>query len=150
MRINVSKSLPGPLNKLVAMVGEVERAGTAAGLDKSVLELVNLRASQINGCAFCLDMHAKAARERGERQQRLDLLPAWRETELFTETERAALELTEAITRLSETADVSDEVYERATKTLTEDQFAAVVWQVTVINAFNRLNVTSRTPPGAE
>lgn len=149
MRINPTKQLPGPRKQLLAVAGEIERTGLEAGLEQAVLELIKIRASQINSCAFCIDMHSKAARQHGERQQRLDLLPAWRETDLYTETERAALELTEAITRLSETADVPDEIYERATKVLGQDQYAVVVWQACLINTLNRFSVTARNQPGA-
>ena len=100
----------------------------------------------LSGCAFCLDMHAGDARRLGESERRIYLLGAWRETELFNEQERAALALTDAMTRLAETQDVSDEVYEEATRVFTEEQYRVVAWAITVINALNRLGVTSRKP----
>lgn len=149
MRTSLSTAMPDPTAKLIAMNQDVEGAAADAGVDQTLLELVKLRASQLNGCAFCLDMHANGARAHGETQQRLDLLPAWRETDLFDETERAALELTEAITRLSETANVPEETYRRARAVFDEHQYAAVAWQAIVINAFNRMNVTSRAQPAS-
>jgi AhpD family alkylhydroperoxidase len=128
------------------MSTEVEKAAVAAGLDKLLLELVKTRASQLNGCAFCLDMHTTDALKLGEDSRRLFLLDAWRETDLFTEQERAALEITEALTRLSQTQDLPDDVYERAMKVFDEEQYRAVVWEVVVINSFNRLAVPSHAP----
>lgn len=108
-------------------------------MDGRVLELVKIRASQVNGCAYCLDMHTADALKQGEDPRRLHVLAAWRETGLYTEQERAALGLTEALTRLAETNDVPQEVYEYATKAFTEAQYQAVVWMVMVINAYNRV-----------
>ncbi|WP_031470399.1 carboxymuconolactone decarboxylase family protein [Sciscionella sediminilitoris] len=146
MRINLSQKVPEARKHLIAMHTAIEKAAGEAGLSKVLIELVKIRASQINGCAFCLDMHVKDARKAGEQQQRLDLLPAWQETELYSPAERAALELTEAISRLSDTADIPDELYTRVAKEFTEDQFAVVTWAAIAINTFNRLNVTMRTP----
>jgi len=97
-----------------------------------LLHLVKFRASQLNGCAYCLDMHTADAIKQGEDPRRIFLLDAWRETELFTEQERAALELTEVTTRLSQTQDVPDEVYQQATKVFTEAQYQAVAWMIVV------------------
>jgi AhpD family alkylhydroperoxidase len=127
----------------------VEKAAADAGLDQRLIELVKIRASMLNGCAFCLDMHTRDARKLGESERRIFLVGAWWETELYSKQERAALALTDAMTRLSETQDVPDEVYEQATAVFTESQYRAVAWAITVINAFNRLGVTSRKPlPG--
>jgi alkylhydroperoxidase family enzyme len=104
----------------------------------------------LNGCAFCLDMHARDARKLGESERRIYLLGAWWETELYSGQERAALALTDAMTRLSQTQDVSDEIYERAVSVFTEEQYRVVAWAITVINAFNRLGVTSRKPLPAD
>jgi AhpD family alkylhydroperoxidase len=128
----------------------VEKAAADAGLDQRLIELVKIRASMLNGCAFCLDMHARDARKLGETERRIFLLGAWRETDLYTEQERAALALTDAMTRLSQTQDVPDEVYEQATAAFTEEQYRVVAWAVTVINAFNRLGVASRKPLPAQ
>ncbi len=138
-RISIITGMTGPFDALNAMAGEVAKAAAAAGVDITLLELVKVRASQINGCAFCLDMHTADALKEGEDPRRLHVLAAWRETDLYTGQERAALELTEALTRLAETNDVPDEVYEHATKVFTESQYQAVVWMVMVINAYNRI-----------
>ncbi|HEY3469525.1 MAG TPA: carboxymuconolactone decarboxylase family protein [Amycolatopsis sp.] len=125
---------------------EVNKAGANAGLDPKLLELVKMRASQINGCAYCLDMHARDALELGESPRRLFVLDGWRETDLFTEQEQAALALAEAMTKLPVTQAVPDDVYEEATRVLTEDQYRAVAWEVIAINSWNRMTITSHTP----
>ncbi|SDS64650.1 carboxymuconolactone decarboxylase family protein [Actinoplanes derwentensis] len=120
-----------------------------AGLPDSTRELVLLRASQINGCGFCVDMHTKEALHAGETGQRLHLVAAWREATVFTDAERAALELTEQGTRLADGAGgVPDEVWERAAKHFTEDQLVALISSIAVINAFNRFNVIVQQPAG--
>ena len=138
--------LPAAVRHLQAMSDEVEKAAREAGLDQTLLELVKIRASQLNACAFCLDMHTADALKQGEDVRRLNLLAAWRETDLYSEQERAALELTETLTRLAETQDLPDEVYEYATKVFTEAQYQAVVWEIMVINSWHRLNVPARMP----
>ena len=145
-RIPLSPGVPGAFKALLVMADEVGKAGAAAGVAETLFELVKIRASQINGCAYCLDMHTRDAVKLGENPRRLFVLDAWRETDLFTEQERAALELTEVLTRLPQHQDLPDEVYDRATNVFTEDQYKAVVWMVVVINNFNRLGVPSRTP----
>ncbi|MEU6479536.1 carboxymuconolactone decarboxylase family protein [Streptomyces sp. NPDC047017] len=116
--------------------------------DPLLAELVVIRASQLNHCAFCLDMHLRVAREHGEREDRLQLLAAWEETEdLYTERERAALALAEAVTVLTG-GFVPDAVYERAARHFTESQLAHLVALITAINGWNRLMVSRRTPPG--
>ncbi|GAA0306289.1 carboxymuconolactone decarboxylase family protein [Streptomyces polychromogenes] len=118
-------------------------------LPASTRELVMLRASQINGCAGCIDMHTKDAAAAGETAVRLNLVVAWREATVFTEAERAALELTEEATRIADAAGgVSDEVWGNAAKHFDEDQLGALVTQIALINAFNRGNVIVRTPAG--
>lgn len=143
-RITIGNGVPAAYKAFHAAAMEVEEAAGAAGLDQKLLELVKIRASQINACAFCLDMHTADALKMGEDVRRINLLAAWRETELYSEHERAALALTETITRLAETRDVPDEVYEYATKVLTEAQYQAVVWEIIVINGYNRLAVPAR------
>jgi len=106
-----------------------------------------MRASQINGCAYCLDMHSKDARANGETEQRLYGLDAWRETPYYSERERAALEWTEALTLVAETR-VPDEVYERVRKQFSEDELAHLSLAVVAINGWNRLNIAARTVPG--
>ncbi len=128
----------------------------AAGkaLDKSTLpaatrELVNLRASQINGCGFCTDMHTKDAAKAGETAVRLNLVAAWREATVFTDAERAALELAEQGSRLADAAEgVTDEAWANAAKHYDEDQLAALVSAIALINAFNRVNCIVKQPAG--
>ncbi|WP_158888174.1 carboxymuconolactone decarboxylase family protein [Amycolatopsis anabasis] len=145
-RIPLTTSLPEAYQQLLALNTSVEKAAANAGLDPKLVELVKIRASQLNGCAFCLDMHTHDTLKQGEDERRIFVLPAWRETELYTEQERAALALTEAITKLAATQDVPDDVYEAAMAVFTEEQVVTVVWAATVINAFNRLSVTARKP----
>ncbi|MEV4147347.1 carboxymuconolactone decarboxylase family protein [Amycolatopsis sp. NPDC049691] len=125
---------------------EVNKAGANAGLDPKLLELVKTRASQINGCAYCLDMHSRDALELGESPRRLFVLDGWRETDLFTEQEQAALALTEAMTKLSATQTIPDDVYEEAARVFTEEQYQAVAWEIIAINSWNRMTITSHTP----
>lgn len=119
-------------------------------LPKSTQELVSLRASQINGCGFCTDMHTKDAAAAGETQVRLNLVAAWREATVFTDAERAALALAEEGTRLADTHHgVSDETWAQVRKHYDDDQIAALVSLVALINAANRMNVIVRTPAGS-
>jgi AhpD family alkylhydroperoxidase len=118
-------------------------------LPAATLELVKLRASQINGCGFCVDMHTKDAAHAGETQTRLNMVAAWREATVFTEAERAALELAEQGTRIADAAGgVTDEAWANAAKHYDEDQLAALVCAIALINAFNRGNVIVRQPGG--
>jgi AhpD family alkylhydroperoxidase len=118
------------------------------GLDHSLLELVKLRASQINGCAHCIDMHTKELRADGESEQRLYLLNAWRESPFYSERERAALAWTEAVTLLAD-SQVPDDVYEEARKAFSEEELVNLTMAVIAINGANRLNVAFRTVPGS-
>jgi AhpD family alkylhydroperoxidase len=129
-----------------AMLG-LERQVRKAGLDSKLLDLVRMRASQINGCAYCLDMHSKDARANGESDQRLYALDAWRETPYYSARERAALEWTEALTLVSETH-APDEAYERVREQFSEDELAHLTLLVVSINGWNRLNIAARTVPG--
>jgi len=118
-------------------------------LPKATQELVKIRASQINGCAYCTDMHTKDAAHAGETALRLNLVAVWREATVFTDAERAALELTEQGTRIADAAGgVSDEVWENARKQFDDDQLAALVSLIALINVYNRLNVITRQPAG--
>ncbi|GGS07407.1 alkyl hydroperoxide reductase AhpD [Streptomyces aureoverticillatus] len=118
-------------------------------LPATTQELVRLRASQINGCGFCTDMHSKDAAAAGETSTRLNLVAAWREATVFTEAERAALELTEQGTRVADAAGgVTDEAWANAAKHYDEDQLAALVCEIALINAFNRANVIIQQPAG--
>jgi AhpD family alkylhydroperoxidase len=129
-----------------AMLG-LERQVRKAGLDSKLLDLVRMRASQINGCAYCLDMHSKDARANGESDQRLYALDAWRETPYYSARERAALEWTEALTLVAETH-APDEAYERVREQFSEDELAHLTLLVVSINGWNRLNIAARTVPG--
>jgi AhpD family alkylhydroperoxidase len=113
-----------------------------SGLEPDLLELVKMRASQINGCAYCLDMHSKDARAAGETEQRLYALNAWRETPFFTERERAALELTEAVTLIAETH-VPQQVVEEASRVFSPDELSKLVYAIIEINSWNRLAITT-------
>ncbi len=117
------------------------------GLEKPLIELVKMRASQINGCAYCLDMHSKDARAAGESEQRLYALNAWRETPFFSERERAALEWTEAVTLVSSN-DLPDELYERVRKHFSEEEIVNLTLAVVTINGWNRLAIAFRAVPG--
>ena len=132
--------------KYIVSAGKVTSDST---LPAATQELVKLRASQINGCGFCTDMHSKDAAHAGETSTRLNLVAAWREATVFTDAERAALELAEQGTRIADAAGgVSDEVWANAAKHYDEDQLAALVCVIAVINAFNRLNVIVQQPAG--
>jgi AhpD family alkylhydroperoxidase len=125
----------------------LERQVRQSGLDERLIDLVRMRASQINGCAYCLDMHSKDARARGETEQRLYGLNAWRETPYYSDRERAALELTEALTLVAERG-VSDEVFGRVKQQFSEDEIAHLSLAIVSINGWNRLNIAARTVPG--
>lgn len=118
-----------------------------SGLEPSLLELVKVRASQINGCAYCIDMHTKDARARGESEQRLYELVAWRETPFYTDRERAALAWTEAVTHVSDTH-VTDEVYELAREQFSEKELVDLTLAIVAINGWNRRAISFRAVPG--
>jgi AhpD family alkylhydroperoxidase len=143
-RINYGKVAPAAMK---AMRG-LEEYVASSGLEKSLYELVKTRASQINGCAYCLDMHTKDARKAGETEQRLYALSAWRETPFYTERERAALEWTEALTMISDT-DVPDALYENVRKQFSESEIVALSMAIIAINGWNRLAISFRTVPGS-
>ena len=122
---------------------------SGSALPAATQELVKIRASQINGCALCTDMHTKDAAHAGESQVRLNLVAAWREATVFTEPERAALELTEQGTRIADAAGgVTDEAWANAAKHYDDDQLAALVSLIALINAYNRMNVITQQPAG--
>ncbi|MEH2675755.1 MULTISPECIES: carboxymuconolactone decarboxylase family protein [Bradyrhizobium] len=144
------------MNHPVMVVPEAMKAlqalseSTKPALPEKLLELVHLRASQINGCSVCVDMHPKLARRAGETDERLFAVGAWRDAPYFTEAERAALALTEAMTRLSDREDpVTDAVWDEAAKHFDEQQLASLVLGIAAINVWNRLNVAVRQPVGA-
>ncbi len=127
--------------------GAMLRLSQSVTLDAALHELIDIRASQINDCAFCLDMHWKDAREHGESEERLYSLAAWREADVYDEREQAALALTEAMTQLADT-NVPDGVWERAADVFEADELAQVVFAIMTINAWNRLCVSTRVEPG--
>ena len=146
---NPALSVPGVLDALQALSQAANEAANQAGLPRSTVELVSLRASQINGCAVCLDMHTRGLKRAGEADERLFTLAAWPEAPYFTDAERAALALTQAATRLSDRADpVPDEIWNEAAKHYEEPALAALVVCIAAINAWNRLNVTTGQTAG--
>src|SRR5713226_2365833 len=143
-------SVPGVLDALQALSKAANEAASQAGLPRTTLDLVSLRASQINGCGVCLDMHSRTAKKAGEKEERLFTLAAWRDAPYFTDAERAALALTEAATRLSDRADpVPDEIWDEAARHYDEPALAALIIAIATINAWNRLNVTTRQVAGS-
>jgi len=134
--------------KVVKYLVSSATAVSGSGLPAATQELVKIRASQINGCGVCLDMHTKDAAAAGETSVRLNLVATWREATVFTEAERAALELAEHGTRIADGGVVSDDVWANAAKHYDDDQLMALVAQIAVINAFNRLNVILARPAG--
>jgi AhpD family alkylhydroperoxidase len=142
-RFNYFKAAPDAYKALSG----VEAYLHSCGLEEGLLHLIKLRASQINGCAFCLDMHSKDLRAIGETEQRLYTLDAWRECPWFTERERAALAWTEALTLITQ-GHVPDAVYEEARKQFNEKELSDLSIAITTINTWNRLSIASRTPPG--
>ncbi len=139
-RISLAQLAPAVNRAMVALDGALE-------LDSSLRDLVSLRASILNGCAYCIDMHSLDARARGETEQRLHAVAAWHEAPFFTERERAALQLTDAITLIAD-SHVPRDAFEAARAHFDERELAQLIWAVVVINAWNRVAVTSRTLPG--
>src|SRR6476619_7719212 len=135
-RLNYAKVSPDAMKAM----RELEKYVAASGLERPLYELIKTRASQINGCAYCIDMHTKDARKAGETEQRLYALSAWRETPFYTDRERAALEWTEALTQLAETH-IPDEVHQRVSAHFDEAELVALTFGVVVINSWNRLAV---------
>ncbi|MCX4429190.1 carboxymuconolactone decarboxylase family protein [Streptomyces mirabilis] len=135
--------------KVLRHINSAGKAVSDSALPAATQELVKIRASQINGCGFCTDMHTKDAAHAGETAVRLHLVAAWREATVFTDAERAALELTEQGTRIADAAGmVTDEAWANAAKHYDEDQLAALVSLIALINAYNRVNVLVRQPAG--
>ena len=146
---NPALSVPGLFDALQSLSEAANDAASQAGLSPATLELVNLRASQLNGCAVCLDMHTRGATKAGEADERLFTLAAWRDTPYFTDSERAALALTEAGTRLADhSKPVSDAVFDEAAKHYDEGALAALVVWIAAINTWNRLNVITGQQAG--
>jgi len=143
-RLDYSKTAP----EGVEILRQLEHYLKKTDLEPELVELVKLRVSQINGCAYCIDMHTKDARSRGESEQRLYGVTAWRETSFYNERERAALAWTEAVTRISEDQ-VPEEIYHRVKQHFTEKELVDLTLAVIAINSWNRLAISFRTPPGS-
>jgi len=141
----LDKAHPAAWRALNGLGLKAKEAADEAGLDQTLIELLNVRISQINGCAFCLDLHVGDAVKNGESAQRLAVLPAWRDTNLFTEKERAALTLAEAITNISD-AEAREREGRLARKHLSDAEFSAVSWLAITMNAFNRVSIVSQHP----
>lgn len=143
-RIDYRAAVPEAMRAMLGLENYVRQCG----LEGSLLELVKLRASQINGCAYCVDMHTKDARMQGEQEQRLYALVAWEETPFFTERERAALAWTEAVTKIGE-GHVPDSVYEHARRHFSEKELVDLTLGIVAINGWNRLAISFRAVPGS-
>ncbi|CAM3977528.1 carboxymuconolactone decarboxylase family protein [Nocardiopsis tropica] len=142
-RVRIDKASPETYKKLVGVSTEVGTVAAAAGLSRAVVELVNLRCSQINGCAYCLSLHHDLGIAAGLTEQQIAVLPAWRDAPaLFDDQQRAALEIAELVTNLPP-HHAADIAYDRATDVLDTDQTAALIWAAIAINAFNRLSIVS-------
>lgn len=141
-RMDIYKLVPGALKALLGLQDFIN----SIGLDKTLSELIKIRASQINGCAFCLNMHTKDARKMGETEQRIYGLNAWHEAPYYTDKERAALALTESVTLVS-TTHVPDDVYNAALAVFTPEEVAQITLAIVMINAWNRIAITSRAQP---
>lgn len=148
-RVFIDKQSASVYRAYSSAAAEVRARAEEAGLSRTTLELVNLRVSQINRCAFCLNLHSRTMLESGESPQRLALLPAWRETELFTDVERAALEIAEAVTLVAG-GHLSGDDYDRVRVHLTDDQISLLIWSAITINTFNRVSIMSRYPVHAD
>ncbi len=143
MRIDPRKVAPEVFRAMFAL----ETAVKATGLESNLLNLVKLRVSQINGCAYCIDMHSKDLRAEGESEERLYLLDAWRETDFYSDRERAALAWAEAVTLISH-SHVPDDVYEEARQQFADDELAKLTLAVVAINGWNRFSIAFRAIPG--
>jgi AhpD family alkylhydroperoxidase len=143
MRIDPQKVAPEVYKAMVAL----EAAVRSSGLDRGLIGLVKLRASQINGCAYCIDLHSKELRASGESEERLYLLDAWHEAPIYSDRERAALAWTEAVTLIAE-GHVPDSVYEEARQQFSEDELAKLTLAIVAINGWNRFAIAFRATPG--
>lgn len=148
--VTTSNTIRSAVDELAPQINKamnaLEAASRKSRIEAPLLELVRARASQLNGCAYCVDMHSADARTGGETERRLYALPVWRDTPFFTVRERAALALTEAATRLTE-APVSDEVFAAAAEQFDEVELAELIWVIAIINAWNRLGATAHAWP---
>lgn len=143
-RIDIMTASPGAMRAMLGLAGFLRKSS----LDKKLLDLIDLRVSQINGCAYCIDMHWKDLRAAGETEQRLYGLDAWRESPYYTDRERAALAWAESLTLIANSKEVPDEVFEEAHRHFNDEELANLTVGVVAINGFNRLNIAFRTTPG--
>jgi AhpD family alkylhydroperoxidase len=139
------KQLPAIHGAMAAVSSEIKARADGMGIDRTILELVNLRCSQINGCAFCLHLHTHLALRAGESPQRIAVLPAWRESGLFSKVEQAALTIAESVTKVAD-RHLPDDEYDLLREDLTEDQLALLVYAASMINAFNRVSILGHHP----
>ncbi len=144
-RLFIDKAHPAVYKALGKVPAQVGKAGEEAGLSRSDMELIQVRCSQINGCVACLETHVPAARKAGVSDQKLDLLPAWRESDIYSHEERAYLGIAELVTRMPHPPE-QDREYEAAAAVLTPDQMSAAIWTAITINAFNRVSILSAHP----
>lgn len=144
-RVNHFEAVP----ELIKTLGDASMASHRSSLDAGIKNLADIRASQLNGCAFCLDMHVKQAKLRGERELRLYHLAIWRESPLFSAKEKAALALTEALTRLGDEG-VSDALYRTTREYFSDEEIAELAFAIAIINAWNRLQILSQMTPGSQ
>ncbi|HVV02610.1 MAG TPA: carboxymuconolactone decarboxylase family protein [Puia sp.] len=143
-RINIMEKGQRALKAMYGLNGYLAKCS----IEKKLLDLINYRVSQINGCAYCLDMHSKDLRAEGETEQRLYMISAWREGPMYTDRERAALAWAEAVTKLTN-QDVPDEVYEQVRKQFSEEEIVELTMATNIINCYNRLNISFRVPGGS-
>ncbi|WP_219835584.1 carboxymuconolactone decarboxylase family protein [Paenibacillus sp. R14(2021)] len=145
VRLNYVSASPEALQTMLKFEGFIKKSG----LDANLYELIKIRASQINGCAFCINMHTRDARKIGETEQRIYLLNAWREAPFYTDKERAVLELTEAVTRISE-GGVPQDLYERVRAHVDEAEYVVIIMAINTINAWNRIAISTGMFPEEE
>jgi AhpD family alkylhydroperoxidase len=143
VRMNHRSANPEAYQMMLKLEGFIK----SSGLDAKLYEFIKIRASQINGCAFCIDMHTRDLRAMGETEQRIYLLSAWREAPFYTDKERAVLELSEAVTRISEQG-VPQDVYERVRAHFNEKEFITLIMAINIINAWNRIGISTGMFPG--
>lgn len=143
-RINYMQQSPEFVNKMMALSNTEKKSS----IEEKIIHLVHIRASQINGCAFCVDMHIKQAKIHGERELRLYHIPIWRESTLFSPRERAALEWTEILTKLPAHG-VPDDIYDSVREQLSEKELSDLTFSITAINAWNRISIAFKTVPGS-
>jgi AhpD family alkylhydroperoxidase len=143
-RINAYEKAPGAFKALFGASAYLNKSS----IEKNLIELIDYRVSQINGCAYCLDMHSKDLRHGGETEQRIYMISAWRETDLYTSREKAALGWAEAVTELKD-REVSEDVYQAALKEFSEGELVDLTLAITMINTWNRFNIAFRTPAGS-